>query len=84
MPPHMIRTVPYQTTAAQVRRLRISLPLVPALLDDQRYFLPGALPAPVGEELRSIARPRIGGPVKPSPPRPGPRRTRTPWWLITP
>ena len=41
------------------KRVRISLPLVECLLDHQRYFLPGELPAPAGEELRPMSRPRI-------------------------
>jgi hypothetical protein len=89
MQPHMILTMPFQTTAGTIRRLRISLPLVPDLIDGRKYFLPKTLPAPVGEELRPIARPKIGvatasrgAPVKPPPPQPGPKRTRTPWWAI--
>ena len=41
------------------KRVRISVPLVECLLDHQRYFLPGELPAPAGEELRALSRPRI-------------------------
>ena len=41
------------------KRVRISVPLVECLLDHQRYFLPGELPAPAGEELRPMSRPRI-------------------------
>src|SRR6476620_7731754 len=41
------------------KRVRISLPLIECLLDHQRYFLPGELPAPAGEELRPMSRPRI-------------------------
>ena len=50
---------PYQTTYGTVRRMRVSLPLIPALLDGQRYFLPGDLPAPAGDELRAVARPKL-------------------------
>jgi hypothetical protein len=70
MIPSMILTMPFQTTAGNVRRLRISLPLVPDLLDGQKYFLPEALPAPVGEELRPIMRPRIASASSPPAPRP--------------
>jgi len=41
------------------KRVRISLPFVECLLDHQSYFLPGELPAPAGEELRPMSRPRI-------------------------
>jgi hypothetical protein len=82
MQPHMILTMPFQTTAGTIRRLRISLPLVPDLVDGRKYFLPATLPAPVGEELRPIARPKIGAPVPKPKPRPGPQRTRTPWWAM--
>ena len=41
------------------RRVRISLPLVPCLLDGQRYYLPDTLPPPAGEDLRPQRRPRI-------------------------
>ena len=41
------------------KRVRISVPLIPDLLDGQRYFLPGDLPPPAGEELRPMSRPRI-------------------------
>ena len=59
MAPHMICVLPHQTTAGTIRRLRISLPLIEPLLDGQKYFLPDALPAPAGEELRPMSRPRI-------------------------
>jgi hypothetical protein len=81
MPPHMICVIPHLTTACQIRRLRISLPLIEGLIDNAKYFMPKALPAPAGEELRPIARPRIDAPVKPAP-REGPKRTRTPWWQM--
>ena len=42
-----------------VRCVRISLPLIPALVDGQKYFLPDDLAAPAGEELRPLYRPRI-------------------------
>jgi hypothetical protein len=55
----MVSTLPIQGANGTVRRVRISLPLVPCLLDGQKYFLPGDLAAPAGEELRPIARPRL-------------------------
>ena len=54
MQPHMILT-----TAGSVRRLRISLPLIADLVDGRKYFLPDTLPAPAGEELRPVLRPKI-------------------------
>ena len=43
-----------------VRRRRISLPLIPALVDNLKYFLPGDLPEARGEELRPMCRPKAG------------------------
>ena len=59
MQPSMVSIVAHLTTACQVRHLRISVPLVPCLIDGVRYFLPDILPAPVGEELRALYRPRL-------------------------
>ena len=59
MVPHMICLLSHQTSAGEVRRLRISVPLVPQLLDNERYFLPDALPAPAGEELRPMSSSKI-------------------------
>jgi hypothetical protein len=59
MAPHMICMLPYLNSNARVRRLRISVPLVPCLLDDQKYFRPDDLPPPAGEELRPLLRPRL-------------------------
>ena len=55
----MVFVCPFLTTAAQVRRLRISLPLIEPLLDGRKYFLPDDLPPASGEELRPMLRPRI-------------------------
>ncbi len=44
-----------QTSGAQVRHLRISVPLVACLLDGQKYFSPDTPAA--GEELRPLFRP---------------------------
>ena len=41
------------------RRLRVSLPLVEPLLDGVRYFRPDDLPAPEGEDLRALHRPKL-------------------------
>jgi hypothetical protein len=43
-----------------VRRRRISLPLIPDLVDNLKYFLPGDLPEARGEELRAMGRPKAG------------------------
>jgi hypothetical protein len=77
MTPFMIRLVPHLTSNCTIRRLRISVPLVPALLDGVRYYLPDDLPAPAGDELRPLYRPRIA-------PASTPRRayTRPPWAAI--
>ena len=59
MVPHMICVLPFLTTACQVRRLRISVPLAECLVDGQKYFLPDDLQPAAGEELRSLFRPRL-------------------------
>ena len=59
MQSHMVRVFPHLTTACQVRYLRISVPLVPCLLDGVRYHMLDDLPPPVGEELRTLYRPRL-------------------------
>jgi hypothetical protein len=59
MQPHMVSIVPHLTTNCRVRNVRISVPLIAALLDNERYFSPYALPTPAGEELRPMFRPRI-------------------------
>ena len=68
MAPHMISIVMHLTTTCQVRRLRISVPLVESLLDGQKYFRPDDLPPPAGEDLRPLYRPRIA--EANTPPRP--------------
>jgi hypothetical protein len=52
------------TTAAQVRHVRVSVPLVPCLVDNRRYYLPDDLPPAQGEELRPMLRPRITQPMR--------------------
>jgi hypothetical protein len=59
MQPHMVSIIPHQTTYGSIHRLRISLPLIPDLLDNSKYFLESDLPPPAGEELRPMSRPRI-------------------------
>ena len=51
---------PHLTSAYKLRRLRISLPLVPHLVDGPKYFRPDDLPPPEGEDLRPLSRPRVG------------------------
>jgi hypothetical protein len=58
---HMICVLPFLNSNAQVRRLRISVPLIECLLDNQKYFRPDELPPAAGEELRSLSRPRLTG-----------------------
>jgi hypothetical protein len=55
----MVCVLPYLSSNAQVRRLRISLPLVECLVDGARYFRPDALPSAAGEDLRPMLLPRI-------------------------
>jgi hypothetical protein len=59
MPPHMICVLPYLNSNAQVRHLRITVPLVECLVDGVRYFRPDDLPPPAGDELRPLLRPRL-------------------------
>jgi hypothetical protein len=56
----MVRLLPFLSSTGQVRHLRISLPLVECLLDNERYFRPGDLAEPRGDELRPLYRPRLG------------------------
>jgi len=56
MQPHMVRLIPCLTPNAKVRHVRVSLPLVPHLVDGERYALPGD-PLPP-EDL--VARARLG------------------------
>jgi hypothetical protein len=58
-PPRMIALVPHLTTNCRVRHVRVSVPLIAALVDNERYYLPDELPAPAGEELRAMFRPKI-------------------------
>lgn len=56
MAPHMVCVLPYLNSNAQVRRLRISVPLGECLIDGQKYFLPDDLPPAAGEELWPFSR----------------------------
>ena len=62
MSPHMVCLLPYLNSNAQVRHLRITVPLVAPLLDNLKYFLPDDLPPPSGDELRPLLRPRLTSP----------------------
>ena len=55
----MVALVTIPSAASGVRRVRISVPLVECLVDNVRYWRPGDLPPPAGEELRPLSRPRI-------------------------
>jgi len=57
----MVCLLPFLTANCQVRRLRISLPLVEGLVDGKRYFRPDDLAEPAGLDLRSAFRPRFAG-----------------------
>ena len=59
MAPSMVSLVTVPSAASGVKRVRISVPLVECLVDGVRYFRPGDLPPPEGEELRPMSRPRI-------------------------
>ena len=59
MQPSMVAIVPHLTTNCRVRHVRVSVPLIAALVDNQRYYLPDDLAPACGEELRPMFRPRI-------------------------
>ena len=67
---HMVAIVSHLSGNFGIRRLRVSVPLVPALLDGVRYFREGDLPPLAGNDLQVVYRPRIQAKA----PRP-PRRT---------
>jgi hypothetical protein len=50
--------------------LRISLPLIECLIDNERYYLPDTLAPPACEQLRPMLRQRIGQVSSPARPRP--------------
>jgi hypothetical protein len=51
MPPHMVCLVPFLGSDGRVRHLPISVPLIPSLLDNARYYLPGDLPETPGSRF---------------------------------
>ena len=59
MAPSMVSLVTVPSAASGVKRVRISVPLVECLVDGVRYFRPGDLPPPEGEELRPMSRPKV-------------------------
>ena len=59
MAPSMVSLVTVPSAASGVKRVRISVPLIECLVDGVRYFRPGDLPPPEGDELRRMSRPRI-------------------------
>ena len=69
MQPHMVCLVPHLTTNCQVRHVRVSVPLIAALVDNKRYYLPDDLAAAKGEEPRALYRPKIAQPKPPRTPR---------------
>jgi len=50
MQPHIVR--PYLNSNAQIRRLRISRPLIGCLVDGTRHMLPNTMPPPTSDDLR--------------------------------
>jgi len=68
MPPTMVIVIPTLATTALIRRVRISLPLVPALLDDVKYHRAESLPPARGAELRALHSPHLARLPKPRPP----------------
>jgi hypothetical protein len=82
MPPHMVCLIPFLGSDGRVRHLRISVPLIPSLLDNARYYLPGDLPETPGSRFHvgkpsaaRLARALIGErPMEPK----AERRTRAP------
>jgi hypothetical protein len=58
MIPHMVRVLRYLDTAAQVRHLRVSLPLVACLVDGLKYREPEDEPQPQDDTERRQRAPR--------------------------
>jgi hypothetical protein len=84
MPPHMVCLVPFLGSDGRVRHLRISVPLVPCLVDSQRYYLPGDLPETPGSRFH-VGKPSaawlaraLNGEKHMMEPSAAPRRTRAP------
>ena len=57
MDAHMIAMVAVSSESGVLRR-RISLPLIPDLIDNRKYYLPESIAEPRGEELRAQCRPK--------------------------
>ena len=67
----MIMMFPYQTAVGTVRRIRVSLPLIPDLVDNTKYFRPDDVPALTRGERRAWSQPKVSKivrPVKPAAP----------------
>jgi len=51
--------VAHLTTNCRIRHVRVSVPLIAALLDNERYYLPSDLPPAASDDLRPLFRPRL-------------------------
>ena len=58
MQPSMTFLATVSSGPSGTRRVRISLPRIDCLVDNDRYWLPDTLPAARGEDMRSLYRPR--------------------------
>ena len=56
----MVALVVIPSAASGVRKVRIGVPRIEFLIDNQKYFLPGDLPPAEGEDLRALYRPAPG------------------------
>jgi hypothetical protein len=75
---HMVRRLPIVMFGCGLRYTRVSLALVPELLDGVRYFRDGELPPPQGLEARSPYAPKLGGSPMPRSQDDPDRRPRAP------
>jgi hypothetical protein len=66
MPPHMVIVMPELTGYGSIRHVRVSLALVPELVDEVRYMLPGDVPPRESRDLRRIRQGRATVPRAPS------------------
>jgi len=55
----MVISLPILSSYGLIRRVRVSLPLVPALLDDHKYALPDSLPPLSKTDAQPIGRQRL-------------------------
>ena len=62
MAPHMVFLTPHLSSNGQIRKLRISVPLVECLVDGVRYFRPDDLPPATGNDLMPLYRPTLQSP----------------------